>query len=131
LCLFLLNICMLKKQNTRPLCLNCLVVPSKPNGISKMGYKKYHKYCTPCSKLLYSEKYKLLKKKGMTCESCGFIAKDYCQLDVVYKNSNKKNKTPTNIKIYCSNCYKLYKKRLKISMKSVMNVTVDSDIRIC
>lgn len=121
---------MLKKQKSRPLCLNCLTVPSKPNGISKMGYKKYHKYCAPCSKILYSAKYKIIKKKGLQCEVCNFVAKDPCQLEIVHKDLNKKNKKFENLQVYCANCYNLHLKNINVSSKSAMNLTADSDIRI-
>lgn len=121
---------MLTKQKPRPLCKNCNVVPSKFNGISKLGYKKYHKYCNICSKILYSEKYKHLQHKQLKCEFCGFKATDKCQLDIVYKDGNKKNKKLSNLKTLCANCNRLYQKRLKQGRKSVMNMTVDSDVRI-
>lgn len=121
---------MLTKQKTRPLCLHCNTVPSKPNGISKLGYKKWHKYCTLCSKMLYSERYKHLLHKQNKCDFCNFKAVDKVQLDVVYKDGNKKNKKASNLKTLCANCNRLYQKRLRQGRRSVMNVTVDSDIRI-
>ena len=121
---------MLTKQKSRPLCKNCGVIPSKLNGISKLGFKKYHKYCVDCSKMLYSDKHKYLIHKSMKCESCKFEATDKCQMDIVFKDGNKKNKKENNLKTLCANCSRLYKKKLKTKKKSVMNITVDADIRI-
>lgn len=121
---------MLTKQKSRPLCQHCQIIPAKPNGISKLGFKKWHKYCIDCSKMLYSEKHKHLKAKQLRCEFCNFKPEDKCQLDVVFKDGNKKNTKDSNLKTLCANCSRLYKKRLKKSRKSVMNMTVDADIRI-
>lgn len=121
---------MITKQKSRPVCKNCGIIPAKPNGISKLGFKKWHKYCVDCSKILYSDKHKYLQHKVMKCEFCGFKAEDKCQMDVVFKDGNKKNKKESNLKTLCANCSRLYEKRLKKGRKSVMNMTVDSDIRI-
>lgn len=123
---------MLTKQKPRPICANCNTVPAKFNGKSKLGYKKWHKYCVDCSKSLYSKKHKhLLHKKKDKCDMCGFVAKDPCQLDLIYRDGNKKNKRESNLGTYCANCNRLYSKKLKKQKKSIMNVTVDSaDIRI-
>lgn len=121
---------MLTKQKSRPLCLHCKIVPAKSNGISKLGFKKWHKYCVDCSKMLYSEKHKHLQSKQQRCEFCNFKPEDKCQLDVVFKDGNKKNKKESNLKTLCANCSRLFKKRLKKGRKSVMNMTVDADIRI-
>ncbi len=121
---------MLTKQPSRPICKHCNNVPAKYNGKSKLGYKKWHKYCVDCSKMLYSDKHKHLQHKQLRCEFCGFKAEDKVQLDIVFKDGNKKNKKLGNLKTLCANCSRLYQKRLKKGRKSIMNVTVDSDIRI-
>jgi hypothetical protein len=51
-------------------------------------------------------------------------------MDLVFKDGNKNNKKPGNLKTLCANCSRLYQKRLKKGRKSVMNMTVDADIRI-
>lgn len=121
---------MLTKQKSRPLCQHCNIVPAKFNGVSKLGFKKYHKYCVDCSKMLYSESYKHLQYRNKKCDDCGFKPIDNCQLDLVYKDGNSKNKRSNNVKTLCANCNRLYKKQLRKKKKSVLNVTVDSDIRI-
>ena len=62
---------------------------------------------------------------------CGFKAQDPCQLDLIYRDGNKKNKRESNLGTYCANCNRLVKKKQKRNKKSIMNITVDSfDIRI-
>jgi len=121
---------MLTKQKSRPICSHCGIVPAKFNGKSKLGFKKWHKYCVDCSKILYSDKHKHLQYKTLKCEFCNFKAEDKCQMDIVFKDGNQKNKKESNLKTLCLNCSVVYKKRLKKSRKSIMNITVDSDIRI-
>lgn len=121
---------MLTKQKPRPICANCGLVPVKYNGKSKLGFKKWHKYCVDCSKILYSKKHKHLHNKKLVCEKCNFKPEDKVQLDLVYKDGNKRNKKSNNFVTLCANCSRLYKKRLKTNKKSVMNMTVDSDIII-
>ena len=127
---FFINICMLTKQKSRPVCSHCNFALAKPNGKSKLGYKKWHKYCVDCSKALYSKKYKHLRHKKIKCESCNFVPEDLCQLDLVYKDGNKKNKKESNLKTMCANCSRLYSKKIKRGKKSIMNVTVDMDISL-
>lgn len=121
---------MLTKQKSRPVCTHCGIIPARPNGISKLGFKKWHKYCVECSKMFYNDNYKHLQHKENKCESCNFEAVDRCQLELVYKDGNKKNKKQSNLKTLCKNCGSLHKKRLRKGKKSVMNMTVDADIRI-
>ena len=91
---------MLTRQQSRPLCKNCKVSLAKSNGISKHGFK---------------------------CEKCSFVPEDKCQLDIVYKDGNKKNKEKTNLKTLCANCNRVYQKKLKEKRKSILDITVDTD----
>lgn len=115
---------MLTRQQNRPLCKNCKVRLARTNGISKHGFQKYHKYCNSCSKSVYNN----LSEKKHLCECCGFMAIDSCQLDIVYLDGDAGNKTNTNIKTYCANCSRLYRKRSR--QKSILDITIDSDVRI-
>jgi len=119
---------MLTQQPSRPLCINCKSSLAKPNGISKHGFKKWHKYCSSCAKAAYNNKFGFLLFKKSKCEECGFIPKDKCQLDIIYKDLNTKNKEKSNIKTLCANCNRLYQKKLK--QKSILDITVDADTRI-
>lgn len=121
---------MLTRQPPRPLCKNCKVSLAKANGTSKHGFTKWHKYCIDCAKAAYNPNYGYLLNKKHKCEKCGFIAEDKCQLSVVYKDGNRKNKEKQNLKTLCSNCYKLYQKRERAKRKSILNITVDTDYRI-
>jgi hypothetical protein len=119
---------MLTKQPHRPFCINCKTTLAKANGISKHGFKKWHKYCTECAKTLYNPAFKYLQHKRSRCDTCGFVAADKCQLDIVYKDNNKDNKSISNIKTVCANCNRLRKKQLK--QKTILDITVDADVTI-
>jgi hypothetical protein len=110
---------MLTSQPTRPLCEHCQVSLAKSNGVSKHGFKQWHKYCVSCAKILYNPKFEYLKHKKATCEKCGFIPEDNCQIDIVKDNDIYKT--------LCANCHRLYKKRLKEN-KSILDITVDADV---
>ena len=121
---------MLTKQPQRPICKNCKTVPAKSNGISIHGFKKWHKYCVDCSKGAYNTTFGYLLHKKNKCEKCGFVPEDRCQLDIVYKDGNTKNKEKSNLKTICANCNRLHRKKLKEKNKSILDITVDSDYRL-
>lgn len=118
---------LIKEQPARPICKQCNLSLAKPNGISKNGFQQWHKYCVECAKMLYSKKHKYLQNKKLKCEQCGFTAQDLCQLELVYKDGDKKNKREANLKTFCANCARLFKKKQRYSKKTL---TVDADIRI-
>ena len=120
----------LKKQPPRPICSHCKFSLAKPNGKSKHGFQKWHRYCEDCAKTMYSGRFKHLQHKGNTCEECNFVPEDRIQLDLVYRDGNKKNKKKTNLLTLCANCARLYNKKLRTGKKSILNVTVDGDTRI-
>jgi len=122
---------MITQQPSRPLCTHCKFSLAKPNGKSKHGFQKWHKYCVDCAKALYSDRFKYLLHKTPTCEKCGFVPEDKCQMDLINKNGNKKDKSKTNLLTVCANCARLHNKQTRIQRKSILNVSVDSDIRIC
>ena len=121
---------MLTQQPHRPFCSNCHINLSKPNGVSKHGFNMWHKYCVECSKAAYNPKNGYLLYKKNKCEKCSFVPEDKCQLDVVYKDGNKKNKDKSNLKTLCANCNRVYQKKLKEKKKSILNITVDADVTI-
>jgi hypothetical protein len=121
---------MLTRQPNRPLCENCKISLSKPNGVSKHGFKKWHKYCASCAKSAYNSKFGYLLHKKNKCEKCGFIPEDKCQLDVAYKDGNKKNKDKSNLKTFCANCSRLHAKKIKEKKKSILDITVDTDLTL-
>lgn len=121
---------MISQQQSRPLCVNCQKSLAKQNGVSKHGFKKWHKFCSTCAKAAYNPKNGFLLYKKSYCEQCKFTAKDNCQLDIVYKDGNNKNKNKNNVKTLCANCNRLYQKKLKEIKKSILDITVDTDYRI-
>lgn len=121
---------MLLRQPRRKLCEICNISLVKPNGKSKYGFQKWHKYCSTCAKGKYSENYSYLQNKKNKCEKCNFTAEDKVQLSLFYKDGNRKNKNKTNVKTYCLNCSALQKKKLKDKTKSILDITVDTDITI-
>lgn len=124
---FLSKYNMLIQQPTRPFCEKCKMSLAKPNGISKHGFKKWHKYCVECANAAYHAKVGYLLDKHPNCESCGFVPADKCQLDVIYKDGDRKNKSKDNTTTLCANCSRLYKKKLREAQKSILNITVDSN----
>lgn len=121
---------MLTKQNPRPLCSSCKVNLAKPNGVSKHGFKKWHKYCAGCAKAAYNPVFGHLLNKKNKCEKCGFVPDDKCQLDIVYKDGNKKNREKNNLKTLCANCNRIYQKKQREKRKSILDMTVDADYRL-
>lgn len=119
---------MITKQPHRKLCEQCKISLVKSNGISKHGFTKWHKYCASCAKANYNSKYGYLKFKKFKCEKCGFIPVDKCQLDIVYKDNNIKNKNKNNLKTLCANCSRIFHKTARLTKKSLLDITVDSDI---
>lgn len=117
---------MLTQQPNRPFCEHCKTSLAKANGTSKHGFKKWHRYCSSCAKLAYNPNSGFLINKKNKCEKCGFVPEDKCQLDIIYKDNNKKNKEKSNVKTYCANCSRLYRKK----QKSILDITIDSDVRI-
>lgn len=121
---------LIAEQQPRPLCSHCKFSLAKPNGKSKLGFQKWHRYCEDCAKTVYSGRFKHLQHKGNTCELCKFVPEDRIQLDIVYRDGNKKNKKKSNLLTLCANCARLYNKKIRTGKKSILNVTVDGDTRI-
>jgi len=89
-----------------PFCKSCGVEPAAKQGISKLGYQKYRSVCHWCHKnkrphLLYRS------YKKESCEECGFLAVNRCQLDVDHKDGNHSNHDPDNLVTLCANCHRL------------------------
>lgn len=118
------------QQPKRPLCRLCNTSLARQNGISKLGFIRWHSYCVECSNDAYNQKDGYLLKKGNVCTKCNFIPVDRCQLEKVYLDGNKKNKENSNVTTMCQNCSKLYKKNLKEKSKSKLDITTDADVDI-
>ena len=114
---------MLTKQPYRKFCSNCELQLVKPNGKSKHGFTKWHKYCSSCAKKLYGKNSHNITKNKI-CDVCGFKAMDKCQLDLIYLDGNDKNKDNSNVKTLCANCNRIYQK----NKTNILDITVDTDI---
>jgi|TARA_B110000977_G_scaffold191638_1_gene264057 hypothetical protein len=66
----------------------------------------------------------------MQCEECDFIPEDKIQLDLVYSDGNTLNKSKDNLKTLCANCARLHNKKTRKVKKSIIDLPVDSDMRI-
>ncbi len=117
---------MLTRQPPRPKCTSCNISYVKPNGKSKHGFQKWHKYCVDCAKALYNKR---IPKKNYMCIECGFVTEDLIQLDIAYRDFDPMNKTKENILTICANCSRLRKKKIREDRK-LMDTSVDSTIRI-
>lgn len=88
----------------RPICTRCNKRPGEPNkfrdknGVDRSYYKKK---CHDCRRRPY------LAYKKDSCEFCGFIAVNTCQLDVDHIDGNHSNNEPENLQTLCANCHRL------------------------
>ena len=126
---FFINKSMLTSQPNRPLCKKCKFALAKPNGKSKHGFQKWHRYCVDCAKAIYNKRFKHLQEKKSYCIECGFVPQDLIQLDVVYKNGDVNDKAKNNLITLCANCSRLYNKKIRRN-KKLLELPVDSDITI-
>jgi hypothetical protein len=79
---------------------------------------------------MYNGRFNHLQHKKGVCEQCNFAPEDKCQMDLVFKDGNKKNKKMFNLLTLCANCARLHNKRVRTGNKSILNATVDGDTRI-
>jgi hypothetical protein len=79
---------------------------------------------------MYNTQYGYLLHKKNCCDKCNFLPEDNCQLDLVYVDGNKKNKSVKNMLTLCANCNRVYQKKLKEKNKSILDITVDADVTI-
>ena len=87
---------------TRKLCKNegC-DKPVATSGYSKTGKRAYKAICGSCR----SRPYRIFIKES--CELCGFVPVNRCQLDVDHKDGNHKNNDLNNLQTLCANCHRL------------------------
>ena len=93
-------------------CLLCKKNPPAISGKNKDGSTRYKRRCEACVKRsrairLNGHRREMLRHKKMYCESCGFVAKNACQLDVDHKDGNRENQLPENLQTLCANCHRL------------------------
>ena len=80
--------------------LNCLICKKE------FKYKFNKKFCKRRCKEA-NKKTPYVKYKKDYCESCGFIPKHSCQLDVDHINNNHKDNIESNLQTLCANCHRL------------------------
>jgi 5-methylcytosine-specific restriction endonuclease McrA len=106
-------------------CFDCQVKPQRIKGYNSSGQRIYSASCGTCdhnrnpnSKKIKRpasywrnwrnwKQYSYTKSKGSSCEKCGFIAEDPCQLDVDHIDGNHLNNHPDNLQTLCANCHRL------------------------
>jgi hypothetical protein len=86
----------------------CVLCNTRPQ-VSK-GAKAFRAVCNKChcknqNKSSNGRRYSRHKKE--TCEKCGFIPIDSCQLDVDHIDGNHKNNEKNNLQTLCANCHRL------------------------
>lgn len=121
---------MITEPQPRPRCQNCKVGFARPNGTSKLGFKLWHKYCSQCARDAYHPQRGFLLMKRDKCQRCGFLAEDLCQTGIYYLDGDKKNRDVKNMQVLCQNCLRLRQKQDKDKCRSILDITVDADIRI-
>jgi ribosomal protein L37E len=103
---------MLDKQPIRPICIECNKNPARKNGVSVRGFQLWHKLCNLCAKKRYVQPI----KKDSTCSSCGFVAVDSCQLDLV------------DDRTICACCHRLEIKHENERKRNERQITVDATV---
>lgn len=114
-------------QPPRHICAHCAITPARPNGRTKLGYTRWGKYCNDCHRAHYDVRYKHMREKRSSCDSCGFIAQDLCQLDLVYMDGNTRNRRLANLRTLCANCHRLWIKTNR-NRRTVLDITIDADV---
>lgn len=96
----------------RPICTECDTRPSRKGPKSIRGYQTWAKLCGSCE----NKKYRKPRVVDLTCNVCGFVAVDVCQIDTVDGKS------------VCSNCNRLNIKASKTAKHDRYELTVDATV---
>ena len=109
-------------STVRGTCVDCGVKPQRSKGFNSGGERIYSSSCGSCDHSKNPSKkkskrspqywkkwkqYSYTAGKGLSCEKCGFIAEDPCQLDVDHIDGDHKNNHPDNLQTLCANCHRL------------------------
>jgi hypothetical protein len=96
----------------------CVICKTRPQGKNK---DKYRPTCNYCRKKEYGKgdeksqrkRYKLKTIRPYrealkaTCEKCGFVPVNSCQLDIHHVDWDHENNDASNLKTLCANCHRL------------------------
>lgn len=93
--------------NTKHPCYSISLLPDGPEKAERLRIKTI--LTRPDGKWRTNAKYRRFLKQ--TCERCGFIPEDLCQLQAHHLDHNHHNNTPSNIQTLCANCHMLYHTR--------------------
>jgi len=92
------------------LCTNCNKNKQRSSGKIR-GKTVYKRLCDRCHRKKYGiKKYRSLgyaRHKKSSCEQCGFIPVQSCQLDVDHIDGDHSNSDPANLQTLCANCHRL------------------------
>ena len=90
----------------RPDCKVC-GKPAMNNGYDRAGKRDWKTICIVCRDVMKRHKELNFYIKTHSCEKCGFIALNSCQLDIDHIDGNSKNNSVENLQTLCANCHRL------------------------
>lgn len=98
------------------ICQKCFERPQKK--VTPVRYSPLCRYCNNerhnMRKGGKNDRTRYSKHKKETCEQCGFIPEDPCQLDVDHIDNDHSNNDEANLKTLCANCHRLKSKLVEI-----------------
>lgn len=97
------------------ICENCKERPARKVNASS---DKYRKFCRICERRMYGGIEARRRYRDRTrspyrehlkesCELCGFIPVNVCQLDIDHIDGNHSNNSLDNLQTLCANCHRL------------------------
>ena len=76
-------------------------------GRGNHGQQLYGKRCSTHHKAFYGMRAVHILYKKDSCELCGFVPINKCQLDVDHINGDNSNNEQGNLQTLCANCHRL------------------------
>lgn len=99
------------KEIDRPDCPTCKQRPVSVNYYNYKGIPYFRSECSYCCRKKRDAKNALkdpLRKSGykkkLVCDRCGFKARLPEQIDVYYRDGDRQNVSPANLRSHCANC---------------------------
>lgn len=81
--------------------------PARSTKKNKDGSPRFSKYCRKHERIHYEKNKEYKAHKKDSCEICGFIPINSCQLDVDHIDNNHHNNNLSNLQTLCANCHRL------------------------